>query len=128
MPAVIKNSKHDDHGFDADEAFSYLLEIVHSAGNLILKKLRNLDGGGALKMHSKSADCDLVTELDSAVQDYLVGKIKIRYPDAAILAEESDGSNLKKIGDELLATSKSGGGASAAADVLYTWIIDPIDG
>ena len=58
-----------------------------------------------LVVASKS-DTELVTEADKAIEDYLVGRIKERYPDHGIYGEE---------------TGKHPGGE-------YRWLIDPIDG
>lgn len=50
---------------------------------------------------------ELVTDMDRACEDLIVGAIAARYPDHAILAEERGGS---------------------FADARPTWLIDPLDG
>lgn len=50
---------------------------------------------------------DLVTETDIAAENAIVDLIRDRFPDHAILAEESEGGG---IGDD------------------YTWLVDPLDG
>jgi myo-inositol-1(or 4)-monophosphatase len=58
---------------------------------------------------------DLVTEMDLAAERLIIGAIRERYPDHAILAEES--------GSVPAAPS-----ASASASATYRWLVDPLDG
>ncbi|WLR51350.1 inositol monophosphatase family protein [Bacillus tianshenii] len=60
-----------------------------------------------MNIEEKSAEIDLVTEVDVWTEEYLLDKIKSTYPDHAILSEES-------------------GQFGGKADV--EWVIDPIDG
>lgn len=60
-------------------------------------------------IEEKMGRSDLVTEVDRAVQDFLVAKINSYFPDDAILAEENGMDKL---------SIKSGA----------VWVIDPIDG
>lgn len=81
----------------------FLREIVLAAGAVSLEYRGRL---GSIEVTHKSRK-DIVTEADVAVEDYLIGKINERYPDHAILGEES-GSHEGSSG--------------------WRWIIDPIDG
>lgn len=81
----------------------FLHEIVLAAGAISLDYRTRL---GDIEINHKSRK-DIVTEADVAVEDFLVGKIKSRYPGHAILGEES-GSHEGSSG--------------------WRWIIDPIDG
>ena len=69
-------------------------------------QLANL-GRDDLVSSSKSSSVDLVTEVDQESERRIIRFIKERYPDHAILAEES---------------------GSHESDSEYTWIIDPVDG
>ncbi len=81
----------------------FLHEIVRAAGAISLDYRSRLKD---IEINHKSRK-DIVTEADVAVEDYLVGRIKERYPEHAILGEES-GSHQGSSG--------------------WRWIIDPIDG
>lgn len=82
---------------------NFLREIILEGGSLSLDYRLRL---GELEVTHKSRK-DLVSEADVAVEEFLVARIKKRYPDHAILGEES-GSHAGKSG--------------------WRWIIDPIDG
>ena len=82
--------------------YAFLKKIITQAGVIALDHKTRL---GSIQVDRKS-DKDLVTEADVAVERYLVGQIQERYPDHAIVGEES--------GDH--------------AGNEYRWIIDPIDG
>jgi myo-inositol-1(or 4)-monophosphatase len=60
-----------------------------------------------LNIQSKSSGIDLVTEIDKASEQAILGFIRENYPDHAILSEES-------------------GRFTASSD--YLWIVDPLDG
>lgn len=81
----------------------FLREIVLAAGAISLEYRGRLD---SIAVTHKSRK-DIVTEADVAVENYLVERINERYPDHAILGEES-GSHEGSSG--------------------WRWIIDPIDG
>ncbi len=85
-----------------------------------LKKLKEVavsaavDAGRLLKTKLKQArkiefkgEIDLVTEMDRASEDLIIGRFRSSFPDIGILTEESD---------EIQSLSK------------YRWIIDPLDG
>jgi myo-inositol-1(or 4)-monophosphatase len=52
---------------------------------------------------------DVVTEVDLEAQSHIVQRLKARFPDHAVWAEEGDA-------------------AAVGADAPYTWIVDPLDG
>lgn len=62
--------------------------------------------GGELHIETKSSDIDPVTEADHAAEALILGRIEEKYPDHAILAEES--------------------GETAGEGAL--WLVDPLDG
>lgn len=80
----------------------FLHSIITRAGRITLEHKARLH---EVRVDRKS-EKDLVTEADVAVEKYLVAQIKQRYPDHAILGEE---------------TGVHAGGS-------WRWIIDPIDG
>ena len=80
----------------------FLHEIAIEAGELAMQYREKL---ATIKVDHKSRK-DLVTEADVAIDNLLVKRIKEKYPDHAVLAEESGSHS----GNE------------------YRWIIDPIDG
>lgn len=80
----------------------FLEDIITEAGKITLEYRDRIE---TVRIDRKS-DKDLVTEADVAVEKFLIDKIKTRYPDHAIIGEES--------------------GSHAGSQ--YRWIIDPIDG
>jgi myo-inositol-1(or 4)-monophosphatase len=80
----------------------FLKIIITEAGRIAMEHKSRLSE----MWIDRKSDKDLVTEADVAVENYLVNEIKQRYPDHAIVGEESG--------------SHSGNS--------YRWIIDPIDG
>jgi len=81
----------------------FAVELAESAGDLIRRTRPEV----VQVLETKSSEVDPVTEMDKAVEAYLVDRIKMARPDDGILGEEGDSE-----------ISKSG----------YTWVIDPIDG
>ncbi|MEB3222759.1 MAG: inositol monophosphatase family protein [Candidatus Sericytochromatia bacterium] len=55
---------------------------------------------------------DLVTEMDLASEAVILGGIRARFPDHAILSEEAGAD----------------AGASASSSPTYRWVVDPLDG
>lgn len=83
------------------EILSLAREAARQAGKVVLEK----QGSSSVSLKAKN---NLVTEADLAAQDLIIEKIKERFPEHSIIAEEED---LKaKSGDPDL------------------WIIDPLDG
>ena len=78
----------------------FIEEIAKGAGKILM------DNFGKLKNIERKGVRDIVTNVDKLSEKYIIEKIKERYPDHAVLGEES---------------GKSGG-----SDKL--WIIDPLDG
>jgi len=87
----------------APELRDLAVDLAESAGALIRRNHPQV----VQVLATKSSEVDPVTEMDRAVETYLVKRIKEARPHDGILGEEGN-----SIG------SKSG----------YTWVIDPIDG
>ena len=85
---------------DVDDIKEFIIRMANDAGKLSLEYI------GKAKISSKGGK-DVVTEADVAVEKLIVSRIRKRFPDHNIVAEESDNPY-----DE----SKP------------TWYIDPIDG
>jgi myo-inositol-1(or 4)-monophosphatase len=81
----------------------FLRHIVMEAGRMSLDFRSRL----ASVQISKKAPKNMVSEADVAIERFLVAQIRQRYPDHAILGEESGGQ---------------------AGSGQYRWVIDPIDG
>ena len=86
-----------------ENKFTFAKEIVKEAGNYILAHMQE-----DLHIERKSSPTDLVTRLDKEVQNFLVDKIRSRYPDDQFCAEE--------------------GCLRASVGHGSVWVIDPIDG
>ena len=87
---------------DRDKVMKELKQWVQELGEIQLEKLDS-----EFKVNTKSSSIDLVTEVDELSEEFLLDKIKNKYPAHSILSEESG------IEDN---------------DSDYCWIIDPIDG
>ena len=83
--------------------FEFAKQIVQEAADYILAHMQE-----DLKVERKSSPTDLVTRLDKEVQDLLVGRILVSYPEDLICAEE--------------------GCLRTAVGQGNVWVIDPIDG
>lgn len=81
----------------------FALDIARQAGQLLLE----IYARGPNQVASKQSAVDLVTEADLASQQLIVQALRGRFPDHAILAEETPG-----------ALSEHG----------LTWVVDPLDG
>lgn len=88
---------------ETKEILEEVKKWAREAGELQRVNFRRRD----LTIESKSNVTDLVTEIDKGSEEIITGHIRRRYPDHAILAEES-GRNSKE------------------SD--YLWVIDPLDG
>jgi myo-inositol-1(or 4)-monophosphatase len=73
----------------------------HEAGEILRK------GFGQVHQVTHKSAIDLVTEMDKHAEDFLLGRIKKKFPDHSILSEE--------IG-------------SIAGDADHQWYVDPLDG
>ncbi len=81
----------------------FIRQIAREAGAILLGR----DEGRNVAALGKSNAKDLVTEFDRRAENFLVGKIRARFPDDAILGEE--------------------GGAHPGSSGRR-WLIDPLDG
>jgi myo-inositol-1(or 4)-monophosphatase len=78
------------------------IRAARSAGKLLLRYMDRVD---SLKVESKSRN-DFVSDIDRGAEAIIIQELRARFPDHAILAEES--------------------GAQGRGD--FQWIIDPLDG
>mgnify|MGYP001546807138 CR=1 FL=1 len=85
----------------AAEKLELAIMMAKSAGKLIL------DSYDRLEISYKSSN-DLVTQADLESEQYIIGKIREKYPDHSILSEEDETKD--------------------ATDSDQLWIIDPLDG
>lgn len=82
--------------------YDFVVATVREAGEFLLK----LRDEGFTATHKGSDPRDIVTSVDTAVNEFIIGKIREAFPDDAIYSEESSGPS-----------SSTG-----------AWAIDPIDG
>lgn len=87
---------------DWQETLSFVLEIARDAGTLLLNGQQKI-----VNTLQKSSAIDLVTEYDQASEALILTRLRERFPDHTIHAEES---------------------GTSEQDSPYTWIIDPLDG
>ncbi|MFP8875543.1 MAG: inositol monophosphatase family protein [Myxococcota bacterium] len=85
-------------------AIAELAERMARAAGAIQRERYETD----FAIRSKSADIDLVTEVDVACEQLLVETLHVERPDDAILAEEGSGDDRD--------------------DATWRWVIDPLDG
>ncbi|KAL1412654.1 hypothetical protein Q8F55_000401 [Vanrija albida] len=93
---------------DLDEILKFAISIARDAGKLIREGQAKRFASDAAHEDQKQNSVDLVTEVDKAVEDFLVGKITAAYPHHKFIGEETYAG--QEITDE------------------PTWIVDPIDG
>ncbi|MDR2832852.1 MAG: inositol monophosphatase family protein, partial [Streptococcaceae bacterium] len=77
---------------------------VHQAGEMIKASFNE-----EFQVKTKSSRTDLVTEIDSRVQDYIVGEIQAHFPSDKILGEENGLNKMESMKGRV-------------------WVLDPIDG
>jgi myo-inositol-1(or 4)-monophosphatase len=92
---------------DEDLAFASTLAVT--AGRLLMDRYERVE-----RVDYKSAR-DIVTEVDHLSEELIIDGIRARYPDDAILAEESG-------------EHATGSGEAPTTGRGRVWIIDPIDG
>lgn len=80
----------------------FAIDTARAAGQVLRERFRQHH-----TVTSKSSPVDLVTEADLASEQLIVDRIRRRFPDHAILAEE---------------------GSSGEHRAPYRWLIDPLDG
>ncbi|MBI5508132.1 MAG: inositol monophosphatase [Deltaproteobacteria bacterium] len=86
-----------------NELVSAATEIATQAGRL----LKDAHHRGDAAISSKSTVIDLVTDADRESEAYILGAIHARFPDHAVVAEES---------------------GHGRRDGAYRWVVDPLDG
>ncbi|XP_011302313.1 inositol monophosphatase 2 [Fopius arisanus] len=90
---------------DEDLFFESAMELALEAAQVMRSSIV------AVKtVKEKQGDWDLVTEYDRAIEDIIVGKLKLQFPTHKFIGEESTGDHLPELTND------------------PTWIIDPIDG
>jgi myo-inositol-1(or 4)-monophosphatase len=85
------------------ELIDFMLSVAETAGKIALARQVVID---QVVIEFKN-EKDLVTEVDKAVERYLIDEIRRRFPSHGILAEES---------------------GTSPGDGEHLWVIDPIDG
>jgi len=88
---------------ETDAILALALRLAREAGAIQRERW-----GTELTIETKSADVDLVTEVDRACEDLVVAGIERERPDDAILAEE--------------------GGLRDRPGASHRWVVDPLDG
>ena len=81
---------------------NFIEKITREAGEIVAGYFRK-----KVKAGYKGSNLDVVTEADFKVNEFLVEKIREKFPDHGIISEEMDDYN---------------------KDAEYVWIIDPLDG
>lgn len=94
---------------DLEKALRDAIAVAEAAGNL-LKEAFERSKKTALTIRTKSNARDFVTEVDGALQRFIVDRLTALYPNHRFIAEEE--------GADALGDPKS----------PYAWIIDPLDG
>jgi myo-inositol-1(or 4)-monophosphatase len=88
---------------EATPRLELAIRLAREAGALQKKRY-----GTALRIATKSASVDLVTEVDEACEALIVGAIEAERPGDAILAEEGSGTD--------------------HPGAAWRWVVDPLDG
>lgn len=89
-------------GPDLHDAHRFALDAARAAGQLLRRGMR-----GEVHARVKSASGDLVTDLDLAAERLIVDRIRARWPEHGVIAEE---------------------GGEYVADDAWAWLVDPLDG
>lgn len=89
-------------GPDLREAHRFAVEAARDAGRLLRRGAR-----GQVHARAKNATGDLVTDLDLAAERLIVDRIRARWPEHGVIAEE---------------------GGEYAPDQSWAWLVDPLDG
>lgn len=87
---------------DLADAVTVAVEAAHAAGDLIRDRARS-----GVPIRPKGIHADVVTELDTDAERLIMDRLRDRYPDHQVIAEESGVSG---------------------ADGRWTWLVDPLDG
>ena len=91
------------------QIFEVALDAIIVAGELITTYIHDT-AGKAQSLVTKMSKSDFQTQFDKRTENLIISKIKEKFPNHEIIAEESDDGSEIKFKDEV------------------TWIIDPIDG
>lgn len=89
-------------GPDLRDAHRFAVDAAQAAGRLLRRGAR-----GQLHARAKNATGDLVTDLDLAAERLIVDRIRARWPEHGVIAEE---------------------GGEYAPDQSWAWLVDPLDG
>lgn len=92
--------------YELDRIYHEIIALAKQAGDIQKSSFRS----GALEISTKSTSVDMLTEVDMACDKLIVDRIRVLFPDDAILSEEQ------------------GVAPAVATPSGYTWIIDPLDG
>ena len=87
----------------ADAMRKVAIEAAEAAGSLLWTGSR-----GGMSVRAKDAHGDLVTDLDEAAEELIIGRIRGSFPDHRIVAEET--------------------GLHESPGSPWTWLVDPLDG
>ncbi|MCZ7437292.1 inositol monophosphatase [Micromonospora sp. WMMC241] len=89
-------------GPDLRDAHRFAVQAARAAGRLLRHGIR-----GDVHARAKNDSGDLVTDLDLAAERLIVGRIRARWPEHGVIAEE---------------------GGEYAPDTTWAWLVDPLDG
>jgi myo-inositol-1(or 4)-monophosphatase len=90
-----------------EPTLSFIEDLARGAGELLRARFNFRPGFGEKRQVTYKGEIDLVTEVDTASEAYIVEEISKRFPHHQIVAEESGGTPGKD---------------------CCAWLIDPIDG
>ncbi|HKT04174.1 MAG TPA: inositol monophosphatase family protein, partial [Rugosimonospora sp.] len=94
---------HETASLDLSRATGVAVHAAEAAGQLLRTRSH-----GPLGARAKDASGDLVTDLDLAAEEVILGRLRAAYPDHQLISEEA--------------------GVSGAAGAAWTWLVDPLDG
>ncbi|ORY79513.1 inositol monophosphatase [Protomyces lactucae-debilis] len=97
-------------GIDLQKLHDFAVQLARDAGKMITSARSSQKQSHAEKKNS----VDLVTEVDVAVEKFVIQAIKEAYPDHKFIGEET--------------YSSAPAGKGSVLDDAPTWIVDPIDG
>ena len=89
-------------GPDLRDAHRFAVDAARAAGRLLRRGIR-----GEVHARAKDDSGDLVTDLDLAAERLIVDRIRARWPEHGVIAEE---------------------GGEYAPDTTWAWLVDPLDG
>jgi len=92
-----------DSEVDLSQAHRFAVAAAEAAGQLL-----HQDSLGELTVQQKGLNGDVVTDLDLAAEQLIVGRIRNRFPTHCVVAEEGSGHQ--------------------RVNTPWTWLVDPLDG